>query len=198
MTKYVLNSGGFGDKPELSKRFFAEVVKNLGPHPNVLICCFAQPREDWEEKFAEEEKYLPQLMPKGVSPVLELAFPQIFKTQIAHSDAIYIKGGDDHLLQYWLRKFDIPTIWEGKVVGTNSASSHAMAKHFWTCDWRQCMDGLNVLPLKFLSHYKSSYGAEDPRGPVDWEKALDELKKYGDKNIPIYALKEGHYKVIEK
>ena len=58
------------------------------------------------------------------------------------------------------------------------------------------MEGLNVLPIKFLAHYKSAYGAEDPRGPINWEKALEELKEYGDKDLPIYALEEGHYEVI--
>jgi hypothetical protein len=198
MTKYVLNSGGLRNKGELSKKFFAEVVKGIGNSPKILICCFAKPREDWEEKFAEDVEFIPAFVPEGVSPVLELAFPATFEKQIKNCDAMYIHGGDDHLLQYWLKKFDIPKIWEGKTIATNSASSHAMSKQFWTCDRRQCMEGLNVLPIKFLAHYKSEYGAEDPRGPIDWEKALEELKNYGDKSLPIYALEEGHYEVIEQ
>ena len=197
MTKYVLNSGGVSNHPELAKKFFAEMVKGFGNRPKLLICCFAQPREDWEEKLKDDQANT-NFFPEGVNPVFELAFPDTFEKQIKSSDAMYIHGGDDHLLQYWLRKFNLPKIWDGKVVATNSASSHALSKHFWTCDWRKTMDGLGILPIKFLAHYESSYGNEDSRGPIDWESAYSELEAYGDQTLPIHALKEAEYIVIEK
>ena len=120
-----------------------------------------------------------------IEPVFEMAMPDKFEEQLQQNDAIYIHGGDDHLMQYWLKQFDIPKIWDGKVVATNSASSHALSKHFWTCDWRQLMDGLGILPIKFLAHYKSEYGEDDPRGPIDWGTALKELESYGDTSLPI-------------
>ena len=105
--------------------------------------------------------------------------------------------GDDHLLQYWLRKFDLPKIWDGKVVATSSAGSDAMVKYFWTCDWRKNMDGLGILPIKFLPHFKSAYGDDDSRGPIEWDGAYEELKKYKE-DLPIYALKEGEFVVINQ
>ncbi|MBU0894787.1 MAG: Type 1 glutamine amidotransferase-like domain-containing protein [Nanoarchaeota archaeon] len=196
MTKYVLNSGGMKNNPKMSKKFFAELVNGLGEKPRFLYCYFAQPREDWEESFSKEKEQLPKIVPEGVFPLIELAFPTKFEKQINDSDIVYIKGGDDHLLQYWLKKFDIPNIWKNKVVGTSSASSHALSTQFWTSDWRQCMEGLGVLPIKFLAHYKSAYGGKDTRGPINWEKALEELKNFGEKDLPIYALEEGHFKII--
>ncbi len=196
MTKYVLQSGGVVGYPELAKKFFAEVVKGLGKEPKILICCFSKPREDWEEKIKDDQAHA-DFFPESVKPVFELAFPDTFEEQIKSCDALYIHGGDDHLLQYWLRKFDLPKIWEGKVVATNSSSSNALSKHFWTCDWRKKMDGLGILPIKFLSHYQSSFGDEDPRGPIDWKAAYRELEAYGDQTLPIHALKEGEYIVIE-
>ena len=198
MTKYILNSGGFRDKPDLAKKFFAEMVKGLGDTPHILVCCFAQAREDWETKFVTDKETVVNLFPVGVQPILEIAFPEKFKEQVKSSDVIYIHGGDDHLVQYWLRKFDIPQIWDGKVVATSSASSHALSKYFWTCDWREAMEGLGILPIKFLAHYESSYGAHDPRGPIDWQKGYEELKVYKDSELPIYALKEGEYVIIEQ
>jgi hypothetical protein len=195
MTKYFLNSGAVRHHPERAKKFFAEMVKELKGDPRFLVCLFAQPREDWEKKFSE---YTDEFFPQGVKPIFDLAFPATFAEQIKKADVIYICGGDDHLIQYWLRKFDLPKIWEGKIIATSSASSNAMAKSFWTGDWRQGGDGLGILPIKFLAHYKSSYGADDPRGPIDWDKALAELKNYGDADLPIYALEEGDYVVIEK
>ncbi len=197
-TKYVLNSGGLRNNAKSAKKFFTEIFKNLGAKPRLLICLFAQPREYWEIKFAEDKKYIPKFVPSKISPVFELAFPSTFEKQIKSTDAVYIHGGDDYLIQYWLRKFNLQKIWKGKVVATNSASSHAISKHFWTCDWRQCMDGLGVLPIKFIAHYNSSWGEDDPRGPINWQAAYKELKDYGNPKLPIHALKEGLYITIEK
>lgn len=195
MTKYVLNSGGLRNNVPRAKYFFAEVVKGLGNSPRVLICYFAQPRENWEEKF--EELKTTNLYPDDVHPIFELAFPDVFEQQIRDTDALYIYGGDDNLVQYWLSKYNLPDIWKGKVVATNSASTNALANSFWTCDWRKVMDGLNFLPIKVLPHYQSDYGKDDPRGPVDWESGLRELTQYGDTSLPVHALREGEFIVFE-
>src|SRR3989344_3988715 len=100
MTKYILNSGGLRNNPKLARGFFTEIVKGLGKKPKLLICLFAQLRENWERKFAETKEGITQLVPKGVSPILELAFPSKFEKQVKSADAIYIHGGDDHLVMY--------------------------------------------------------------------------------------------------
>lgn len=195
-TKYILNSGGIRHSSEKAREFFHEVLKGFGENPQLLICAFAQPRECWETKFAEDEAMFRNMFEKNAQPLLDLAFPDTFEEQLRQSSVIYIHGGDDHLIQYWLRKFDLPKLWEGKTVATNSAGSHAMAQHFWTCDWRRCMDGLGILPIKFLAHFQSEYGKHDLRGPINWEDAYSQLQEFGDKNLPIYALKEGEFEVF--
>ena len=197
MTKYVLNSGGVGDKPELAKKLFAAVTKGLGETPKILLCFFANPREYWEERFSNDLESF-KISMHDIKPAFELALPDKFEEQLKNNDAIYIHGGDDYLLQYWLKQFDIPRIWGGKVVATNSAGSDALSKYFWICDWRQSMDGLCILPIKFIDHYKSDWGLDDPRGPIDWDAAYKVLEKYCDESLPIHALEEGEYIVIEK
>lgn len=198
MTKYVLNSGGLRNAPEKGKQFLAEIVKGLGPNPKMLVTLFAQPREDWEKKFAQYQDELNDRAPEGVKLSFELAFPDTFKEQVDGSDIVYVHGGDDHLIRYWFSKFDIPSIWKDKVVATSSAGSDVLVKHYWTCDWRQCMDGLGILSIKFLPHYKSKYGEDDPRGPINWGQARQELAEYGDKSLPIHALEEGDYTVVNQ
>lgn len=198
MTKYILNSGGSNNNPDKAIIFSRELMKGLGSNPKILFCLFAQPREDWENKFLKHKENLLERIDGDIKPVVELAFPDKFVSQMVNNDAIIIYGGDDHLLQYWLKQYDLPKIWEGKVVAGSSAGSDALVKHFWTCDWRQCRDGLGILPLKFIPHYNSTYGSDDPRGPIDWQKAYDELSGYGDKSLPIHALEEGDFIVIEK
>ena len=39
---------------------------------------------------------------------------------------------------------------------------------------------------------------DDPRGPIDWGKAHEELAEFGDKNLPIHALEEGDFIVFKK
>ena len=198
MTKYILNSGGIRNSSDKGQKFFHEMVSGLGKTPKVLICTFALLREDWEIKFNEDKAAANSIFGTDVQPIFELAFPHTFEKQIAQTNAIYFHGGDDHLVQYWLKQFDVPRIWDGKVIATNSASSHALSESFWTCDWRQCMDGLGILPIKFLAHYRSAYGNDDSRGPIDWNQAYSSLQEYGDQGLPIYALEEGEYKVLER
>jgi hypothetical protein len=198
MTKYIINSGGLVNNLQGAKSSIEETLKSLGVKPNLLFCFFAQKREDWEIGFKDKVAFFKEMMPDSVDPYFELAFPEKFVEQIKKSDAVIIFGGDDHLVQYWLKQFDIPNIWDGKVVSLRSASSNALAKSFWTCDWRKCMDGLGILAIKFIPHYKSNYGIDDPRGPVDWDKAYKDLEEYGDKNLVIHALREGEFIVIEQ
>jgi hypothetical protein len=198
MTKYVLNSGGIKNAPELKKQFHQELVKGLGNTPKFLLCNFAQGREYWEVKFAGYSNSVIEDMPDGIKPTFELAMPDTFVEQCKRADVIYFHGGDDHLLQFWMKQYDLAKLFKDKVVATNSASSDMLATHHWTCDWRSCADGLGILPIKFIPHYKSSFGDTDPRGPIDWQKSYDDLAAYGDTSLPIHALKEGEYIVIEK
>lgn len=198
MTKYVLNSGGIKRHPNLKKQFHQELVKGLGNSPKFLLCNFAQPREYWEVKFQGYSDTITEDMPEGVKPSFELAMPGSFKEQCKQADVIYFHGGDDHLLQFWVKQFDYKTLFKDKVVAGNSAGSDMLATHHWTCDWRACADGLGILPIKFIPHYQSDFGDADPRGTIDWQKAYDDLAAYGDTSLPIHALKEGEYIVMEQ
>lgn len=197
MTKYFVNSGGLKNTPDKGKKFLNEVVEGLGKNPKILYCLFARPREDWEKKFQEDLEINKNLL-KGIEPEYKLAMPDGFAEQVKWCDVLYISGGDDTLLQYYLQPFILSQPWKGKRVATSSAGSDALSRHFWTCDWRKCMNGLGFLPIKLIPHYKSSYGSDDPRGSIDWDQALSDLKKFGDQTLPIYALEEGEYEIFEK
>lgn len=198
MTKYVVNSGGIKNQLKLKKQFHLELIKNLSSNsPRFLLCNFAQGREYWESKFPGYSKAIAEDLPASLKPTFELAMPDEFEDQVQRADIIYFHGGDDALLDYWMKKYDFEKLFQNKVVATNSASSDMLATCFWTCDWRRCNTGFGVLPIKFIPHFNSNFGADDPRGPVDWQKAKQELAAYGDTSLPIYALEEGEYKVFE-
>lgn len=197
MTKYVVNSGNIRGDMSKAKKYFAEVFKGLGNNPKVLFCFFANLREEWEESYQNYVNDFGSYLSPTVKPSFQLAMPADFIKQCKDADVIWIKGGDDHLVQYWLSQYKLRDVWRDKVVAVSSASSDAVATHFWTGDWRECFDGLGLIPMKFIAHYKSSYGDTDPRGPIDWERGYKELEDFGDKMLPIYALPEGDFKVFE-
>lgn len=197
MTKYVVNSGGIRSDPAKAGMFFKEIVNGLGASPKVLLCQFAMSREYWEIKFTEDMNGFLQHMEPDVKPVFEMAMPAEFERQLDECDAIYMCGGDDHLMKYWLSRFDLKQLFAGKTVGTNSASSNAVSQSYWTCDWREVQIGLGLLPMKFISHYNSSFGDDDPRGPIDWPAAKVELEEHGNKDLRVLALEEASYEVFK-
>lgn len=197
-TKYVLNSGGLKKYPGKKRAFHLELIKGLGNEPHILLCNFAQGREYWEQKFSNYQQMIREDMPDNVKPTFKLAVPDTFAQDCQEADIIYLHGGDDILLLHWLRPFDLQNIWQGKVVATNSASSDAVSKYFWPCDWRKCMDGLGLLPIKFIPHYGSDWGTDEPRGPIDWRAARTELEEYGDPTLPIHTPEEAEYIVVEQ
>lgn len=175
-----------------------ECIEGLGDKPKFLLCNFAQGREYWESKFPGYSDEIKVDMPDNINPSFVLAFPDDFVDQCKEADIIYLHGGDDHLIQYWLKKFNLEDIFKDKVVATNSAASDVLVASYWTCDWRLCREGLGILPIKFIPHFKSKFGTDDPRGPIDWEQAYKELEEFGDKSLPIHALEEGQFIVIEQ
>lgn len=197
MTKYVLNSGGAKRHHDLKRKFHEEVIAGLNKSPKVILCNFAQGREYWDVKFESYAESIRADMPEDVDPSFELAMPDIFADQCKRADVLYFHGGDNDLLFYWMRKFDYVDLFSGKVVATSSASSCMLAESCWTCDWRTCQDGFGVLPVKFIPHFESDFGNNDPRGPIDWTQAYDELKAHGKQELQILALKEGEYRVFE-
>lgn len=197
MTKYILNAGGTTKDAEKTSKYYAEILKGLGKNPKILYCFFAEKRENWEEKYEKYVGHFESLVDKNTQPIFEMALPDKFEQQVKESDAVIIHGGDDHLVMYWLKQFDLSRMFNGKTVAVSSASSDALSKAFYAIDWRQCMDGLGILPIKFISHYKSDWGENDTRGPIDWENIYNELEGYKE-DLPIHALEEGNFIVIEQ
>ncbi len=207
MTKYILNSGAAKKYPEKNAAFTREILTDFKDQKDqqspvkILYCFFAQVRERWEEKFQtyqENFSRIAQQVYPGIKLEFDLALPDQFEKQIQSSNAVLIQGGDDYLLQFWLKQFELPKLWKGKVVAGSSAGSDALVKSFWTCDWRKCLDGLGIVSIKFIPHFKSEAYDEDPRGPIDWQKAYQELRGFGDPTLPIYAPEEGDFVVFEQ
>jgi hypothetical protein len=198
MTKYILNSGGLKANTERSKAYFAELLEGLGNKPKLLWCFFATLPDDCEVRFERYTKLFESRMPENVHPLNENARVESFEEQVKKADAIYLHGGRIAPLYEILEKYDIAQLFAGKSVGTNSASSMVLAEAAWSCDEREATKGLGFFPFKYLAHYQSDYGADDPRGPINWDQAYKDLEEFGDVNLPMHALKEGEFIIIKK
>lgn len=198
-TKVLLNSGGMRLNEAKSREYYLELLRGLGESPRLLICYFAQPREVWEAKFEDIQGTISRLLADdALKPKLELAMPDTFKQQVVSSDAIHIPGGDDHLVQYWLAKYDIKKLFKNKSVGGSSAGANALALASWTCDWRTSIEGLGLVNVAFIPHYNSKlYAEDDPRGPIDWELAKHSLADYAP-TLEIYSPEESDFVVFNQ
>ena len=187
-TKLILNSGGVKRREDLKKQFHQEMVKGLSLKLNILICTFAQGREFWEGKFPGYSASIKEDLPE-YDLSFTLAMPDDFANQIKDADIIYFNGGDDHLFAYWMDKFDF-SLFNGKVLVTNSASSDYFSSSCWNIDWKSPVIGSGILPIKFIPHYEADE-------TIDWLKVEEELRGFGDPELPIYKLKEGEFVVLE-
>ncbi len=77
-----------------------------------------------------------------------------------------------------------------------SAGADAISKYYCVLKTRRVGNGLGLLPIKFIPHWKSDY-SDDEVSDINWDEELKKLKDYQEE-LPIYTLAEGEFKVITK
>jgi peptidase E len=190
MTKYILAGGYLYKAADKGKAFLEELLKDVENRPvKVLDCLFAIPSDAWAKKFEEDQLFFSQHV-SGYE--LVLADPNKFTEQVKSADVVFFRGGDTMPLLEVLRK-DLSWIkeLEGKTLAGTSAGAEAIAKYFYNIDHNILEEGLGLLPIKLISHWRSDYNAPN----VDWDGALNDLEKYKE-DLEIVTLKEGEFKVV--
>lgn len=195
MTKYILAGGYIHKAKDGGKAFCEELVKGIDKKSvKILDCMFARPRDSWEDKIKEDNN----LFSKFIKDFeLELALPEKFTEQVKNSDVIFLRGGYTQQL-FDLLNQDISWVKEldGKVLAGTSAGAEVIAKYYYVLSTPRTGDGFGLLPIKFISHWKSVF-FDDSRQDINWERAIKELKNYKE-DLPIYTLTEGEFKIIIK
>lgn len=193
MTKYILVGGYIHKALDEGKAFCEELVKGIDKKPiKILDCVFARPKESWEECL-NKDNVLFQKFIKNFE--LKLANPEKFTEQIKNSDVIFLRGGHTQVLyeflsrdKNWIKEL------EGKVLAGTSAGAEVIAKYYHVLSTNRIGGGFSLLPIKFISHWKSK-NFDGVEQNIDFDKVLKELKNYKE-DLPIYALKEGEFKVF--
>jgi len=194
MTKYILVGGYLHKAEDGGEAFFKELAAdfNADKPVRILICLFARSRDVWASKLQENKK----LFSKYINNFeFVLADPEKFVEQVKNSDVIFFQGGHPEPLMHLLPKSgDWIKELEGKTVAGTSAGAEVIAKYYYVCKTMRAGHGLNILPIKFMPHWRSKLAEYNN---LDWDKALEDLKNYQE-DLPVYNLAEGEFVVFNK
>lgn len=192
-TKFLLIGGYIWKAPDGGKAYAEELVRGFEEPAKILVCLFARPEEDWPKLFKEDQDFFAKHL-FGVDLEVQLAQPGTFIDQLKWANAIYFRGGSmDTLLSRLTQSPNWQKFLDGKTISGASAGAQLFSKEYYSLSKQRVEQGLGILPLKVLAHYKSDFNGPD----FDWDKAYQELKDYGDQDAPLWTLPEGEYHVIE-
>lgn len=191
MIKYVLVGGYIHKAQDEGKAFCEELVKGISKKPvRILDCLFARTPDSWEQRFKDDQEFFSKHI-KDFE--LELALPENFLEQLKDSDVLFFQGGVPYLLMSLLKKAgDWKKELEGKVIVGSSGGADAICKYYGVGKTSNVGEGLDLLSVKFIPHWKSDY--VEGLG-IDWDALLEKLKAYKE-NLPVYTVAEGEFKVI--
>ncbi|OGY61277.1 MAG: hypothetical protein A3H06_00980 [Candidatus Colwellbacteria bacterium RIFCSPLOWO2_12_FULL_44_13] len=193
MIKYILVGGYPRKAPDNGKALAEEMVKGFNEPIKLLVCYFARPKLQWKINMVEDHLFFTNHL-KGKKIEFQTAKVETFIEQIRWANTIYIRGGRTDKLFKLLNQCEG---WEkelnGKTLTGSSAGAMAIAKYDYNLDNLKLENGLGLVPVKVLVHYRSNYNAPH----IDWDKAYLELKNYKE-DLPILALAEGQFEIINK
>lgn len=193
MNKYILIGGYIYKAQDGGKAFCEELTKDINNKPiKILDCLFARVKEDWEGRFKHDYLFFSKFI-KDIK--LELASPEKFIDQLKYSDVLFFQGGDPKLLISILETTgDWKKELNGKTIVGSSGGADVISKYYGVIKSLNVGEGLELLPIKFIPHWKSNYGQ---RTDEEMDSLLVKLRLYKD-DLEVVTLKDGEYKVIEK
>lgn len=192
MTKYILVGGYPYKAKDGGKAMCNEAVAGFSEPVKILICLFARQSEQWDKLYEENKRFFIKNLSK-IKLDFTLAAERDFENQIKDSNLLYFNGGDTAELMgrlgkvsEWLR------VLEGKSVMGSSAGADILSTYNYDIEFFRCADGLGLVPVKTIVHYEVS----NYTPPVGWGAAYNEIERYKEE-LPIWALHEGEYKVMQ-
>ncbi|MEK7150032.1 MAG: Type 1 glutamine amidotransferase-like domain-containing protein [Patescibacteria group bacterium] len=191
MIKYILIGGHIHKAQDGGKAFCDELIKDTdGKQIKILDCLFARPLQEWDTKFQDDKNFFQEHLQNFE---IELATPENFLEQVKKSDIIFFQGGVPHQLMSiiatngdWVKELD------GKVLVGSSGGADAICKYYGVGKTSNIGEGLGLLPIKFIPHWKSDYA---PGIVINWDELFNKLKTHKE-NLKIVTLGEGEFIVF--
>lgn len=183
-TKFILH-GGFnpGQTSENNTDFYKEILKDAPEGARVLLVPFAK---DVDRITLATQKVASELNSNKwqKSIIVEVANEEDFIQQLKSTDVAYFHGGASLKLLEALKKYpNLEESLNGKIVAGESAGANVWSKYFYSPKSDTVSEGLGVLPIKMIPHYKKEYEEKLANVGLDLEQL---------------SLKEYEYKVFYK
>ena len=81
---------------------------------------------------------------------------------------------------------------EGKTLVGTSGGADIIVKYYGVGKTLNIGEGLGLVPIKFIPHWKSDYG---DGLTIDWDSLLEKLKLYKE-DLAVHTLREGEFVVF--
>ena len=190
MTKFILHGGFTSAKNDLNDSFYQEIIEDIPDNGNILLVYFSREPQEWEKLF-EGGKELILKEAKGRAFNFTLANKSDFLAQLKEAQAIYLIGGDTTTLLDALKEYpDFHKAIKNKVVVGSSAGAYVLAKYYYSNSKASISEGLGILPIKVICHYKSeTYGSASTQDPI-------ELFKQYPTDLELVVLKDYEWRVF--
>jgi len=179
-TKFILH-GGFnpGQTSEDNSDFYKEILKDAPEGARVLLVPFAK---DADRISSATQKVTHEFNKNKWQAVIkvEVANEEDFIEKLKTADIAYFHGGASLKLLEALKKYpNLEDSLRGKIIAGESAGANVWSKFFYSPKADVVSEGLGILPIKMIPHYKKEYeGKLDKVGP-DLESFL--LSEYAFK-----------------
>lgn len=154
-TKYILHGGYTRKKNKKNKEFFAECFADLGNQPKILVVLFAYENDGDQEYYEKFCQRLQSFTEKDLQ--FEKASRENFEKQIKQADLVFLQGGDTNLTLDKMKQYtDLEKLFRGKTVAGSSAGAYALAVIGASHSETHMREGLGILPIRLVCHYKSN------------------------------------------
>lgn len=159
ISKFILY-GGFD--PENTEKnndsFHSEILKNSPERSKILIVPFSKELDRIIPTTKRVEKEINKVKGNKVL-AFEVATIDSFLDQIKIADVVYFQGGNTQKLLQTLSAF--PNLKEylanNKIIAGDSAGAKVLCAYFYSPRTKKIDEGLSVIPLKIIPHYKEEY-----------------------------------------
>jgi len=178
-----------------NKKFYLEILKAAKGKP-ILACYYAKPEKTWKERFTSDMKRMKRVAGKrNFEFILASKNIKDFLEQLAAVEVVYFRGGSTLKLQNKLKavRGKLKKSFSGKTVSGSSAGALFLSKYYFDQDHDKILKGLDILPVKIMTHYLASgkYAANSGK------EKLTMLKNHKEK-MPTYAIPETKFIILKK
>lgn len=171
-TKYILHGGCAQKSHHNNTQFFKEIVKNTAKHLKVLLIYFASDTENDKQNLElDSGQFITANTDKSFN--FTIAKEESFMNEIKSANIIYIGGGYTAKIIPIIKKFiinDLKDAFQNKIIVGESAGANALSKYGYSTYTKVIYEGLGVLPIFTIPHYKKGDEKLISNIPLEVEK----------------------------